>query len=201
MGCSPYKAFFGTNPHSNHIPVLCLQLIMLWMDLVFECDQLSAFLQEQLQRAQLRMKHKADKGRSERAFSVGESVFLKLQPYVQSLMVNRPYPKLAFKFFGPSKILEKVGTAAYRLGLPDHSLVHPVFHVSQLKPHVPAYTPTHLFSVVCLLLWFWMQLTLYLQRSLIVGLLRRGMLLKCCSCASVDQVDLAASRSCNLRRL
>lgn len=87
------------------------------------------------------MKHKADKGHSERAFSVGEYVFLKLQPYVQSSVVNRPYPKLAFKFFGPSKILEKVGTAAYHLDLPDHSLVHPVFHVSQLKPHVPAHTP------------------------------------------------------------
>jgi hypothetical protein len=35
------------------------------------------------------MKRQADKGRLDRSFDVGDSVFLKLQPYVQSSLAAR----------------------------------------------------------------------------------------------------------------
>jgi ribosomal protein L21E len=110
-------------------------------DMLQERHNLSDFLKQQLERASRRMKRTADEKRSFREFQVGEQVLLKLQPYVQKSLVRRPYPKLSFKYFGPYTVLDRYGSVAYKLELPAHSDIHPVFHVSQLKTYVPNHTP------------------------------------------------------------
>ena len=93
-------------------------------------------LQQHLVRVQQRQKQQADKHRSERSFVVGDMVFLKIQPYVQSSLHKKANHKLSFKYFGPYKIVQKIGDVAYCLQLPAYSSIHPVFHVSLPKKAV-----------------------------------------------------------------
>jgi ribosomal protein L21E len=99
---------------------------------------MSTVIHQHLLRAKQRMKKYADEQRYERQFNVDDRVFLKIQPYIQSSLAARSNQKPAFKFFGPYRVVARVGSVAYRLALPPSSSVHPVFHVSQLKKAVGA---------------------------------------------------------------
>jgi hypothetical protein len=63
-----------------------------------ERNLLITLIQQQLLRAQQHMKHQADKSRSERTFQVGDIVYLKLQPHIQSLAAPRGNAKLIYKW-------------------------------------------------------------------------------------------------------
>ncbi|XP_066317156.1 uncharacterized protein [Miscanthus floridulus] len=134
---SPFEVLYGhtprhfviTNDVQAHAPELDQWLL--------ERNLLQDVIQHQLHRAQQRMKHYADQHRSERELAVGEMVYLKLQPYIQSSVAPRSNQKLSFRFYGPFRVLERIGAAAYRLELPDACWIHPVVHISQLKRHVP----------------------------------------------------------------
>ena len=79
--------------------------------------------------AQNRMKQQENKHRSERIFDVGDWVFLRLQPYKQiSLKQVKKDNKLSPNYYGPYKVLQKIGTMAYTLEL-NPSQVHLIFHV------------------------------------------------------------------------
>jgi hypothetical protein len=91
-------------------------------------------VRQYLQRMQHRMKQHANKKRLERVFLVGDLVFFKLQPYIQSSIARRANHKLSFKFFGPYHVCKHIGKVTYELELPSACRVCLVFHVSQLKP-------------------------------------------------------------------
>lgn len=82
------------------------------------------------------MRHYANRGKTERTFQVGDHVYLKLQPYMQTSVAKRPNQKLSAKYYSPYQVLQKIGTVAYRIELPKRSNIHPVFHVSQLKRRI-----------------------------------------------------------------
>jgi hypothetical protein len=72
-------------------------------------------------------------------FEVRDFVYLKVSP-MRGLCCFKVRGKLAPRFIGPFKILEKIGEVAYQLELPPQlSDVHDVFYESQLKKclHVP----------------------------------------------------------------
>jgi hypothetical protein len=81
----------------------------------------------------MRQKSYHDKAKAPREFEVGNYVYLKVSPTkgVQRFGVRG---KLAPCYIGPYKVTKKFGAVAYRIRLPDRlSVVHDVFHVSQLK--------------------------------------------------------------------
>lgn len=68
------------------------------------------------------------------SFGVGEAVLLRLQPYRQKSLAKRTNEKLSARYFGPYTIVRKVGPVAYELQLPPSAKIHPIFHVSLLRP-------------------------------------------------------------------
>ncbi|KAD3640089.1 hypothetical protein E3N88_29312 [Mikania micrantha] len=83
--------------------------------------------------ARSRQKSYADKRRKPLEFQVDEMVLLKVSPWKGVARFGKK-GKLALRYAGPFKILERIGKVAYKLEFPPElSNVNPTFHVSNLK--------------------------------------------------------------------
>jgi hypothetical protein len=140
-GISPFEVVYGRTPPvlADYIPgTTTLQAVE-----ANELDRTEVLqlLKKKLLKAQTTMKELADQKRIPHKFKVGDKVFVKLRPYRQTSVAGKRIQKLAKHFYGPFKLLAAVGEVAFQLELPPTSRIHPVFHVSQLKPCFDDSTP------------------------------------------------------------
>ncbi|GJY28893.1 putative nucleotidyltransferase, ribonuclease H [Tanacetum coccineum] len=133
MRCTSFEALYGKKCRS---PIMWVEIgegQLIGPELVQETTEKISQIKDRLKAARDRQISYADKRRKPLEFSVGDYVLLKVSPWKGVVRFGKK-GKLAPRFVGPFKIVEKVGPVAYRLDLPEElDGVHDTFHVSNLK--------------------------------------------------------------------
>ncbi|WVZ93549.1 hypothetical protein U9M48_039520 [Paspalum notatum var. saurae] len=125
--CLPYAEFSYNNSYQAS------EKQVFGPDIIQDAEQQLRIVQENLRVAQSRQRSYADVRRRGLSFKVDDHVYLKVSP-MRGIRRFNMKEKLAPRYIGPFKILEKKGEVAYHLELPPSlSGVHDVFHVSQMK--------------------------------------------------------------------
>jgi hypothetical protein len=102
-------------------------------DVIKEAEEQVQLIRNCLKAAQSRQKSYADPKRRPVTFNVGDFVYLRVTP-LKGMQCFHVKGKLAPRYIGPFKILDRRGAMSYKLELPSElSEFHDVFHVSQLR--------------------------------------------------------------------
>ncbi|KAH9750407.1 hypothetical protein KPL71_013871 [Citrus sinensis] len=133
---TPFQALYGRFPPTIPSYSRGSTSIQALEDMLIERDAMLCSLKENLRQAQHRMAQKANLHRRETQLQVGDKVLVHLQPYRQTSVAKRSSHKLARRYYGPFTVVERIGPVAYKLELPTNCRIHPVFHISLLKPYV-----------------------------------------------------------------
>jgi hypothetical protein len=107
--------------------------ILIGPEMVQQAHHVISVARDRLRAAQSCQKSYMDKRMRPLEFEVGDYVMLKVSP-MKGVKQFGAKGKLAPRFVGPFKVLERIGFMAYRLELPEQLKgVHDVFHVSMLR--------------------------------------------------------------------
>lgn len=97
-------ALYGYDPPQPTFELIAQTKLNLVDEFLKEKQVITKLLQDNLKKAQNRMKQFADKKRLDRQFEVDDWVYLKIQLYWQSIVAVRKNLKLAARFFGLTKL-------------------------------------------------------------------------------------------------
>lgn len=132
-GMTPFEVVYGRAPPLIPKFMMGASKVEAVEQELVDRDEILRQLRYNLFKAQQRMTKAANVHRRDGQYNIGDSVFLKFRPHRQSSAFSRIAPKLAAKYYGPFRIIARVGPVAYELQLPVEAKIHPVFHVSLLK--------------------------------------------------------------------
>ena len=111
------------------------------LDVIRDTYEKVDLIRKRLLTTESKQKSYADRRHRPLEFELGDHVFLKVMPKRGVVRFSKQW-KLRPRYIELFKVLERVGTVAYRLALPlSLSGVYEVFHVSMLRKYTP--DPTH----------------------------------------------------------
>ncbi|GJU96137.1 putative reverse transcriptase domain-containing protein [Tanacetum coccineum] len=130
---APFEALYGRKCRSPVCWVEVGEVQLTGLDLVQETTEKVIQIKQRIQAARDRQKSYTDLKRKPMEFQVGDRVMIKVSPWKGVVHFGKR-GKLNPTYVGPFKMLEKGGSVANRLELPQElSRVHSTFHVSNLK--------------------------------------------------------------------
>ncbi|GKC30827.1 putative reverse transcriptase domain-containing protein [Tanacetum coccineum] len=130
---APFESLYGRKCRSPVCWAEVGQVQLTGPEIVQETTEKIIQIKQRMQVARDRQKSYADLKRKPMEFQVGDKVMLKVSPWKGVVRFGKR-GKLNPRYVGPFKVLEKVGSVAYKLELPEElSRVHNTFHVSNLK--------------------------------------------------------------------
>ena len=138
----PYEALYGRPCRSPICWTEVGESSITGPDLIRDTSDKVGVIRKRLLTAQSWQKSYADVRRRPLEFKEGDHVFSKVMPKRGVIRFSKQ-GKLSPRYIGPFKVLERVGTVAYRLAFPPSlSSVHEVFRVSMLRKYTQ--DPTHI---------------------------------------------------------
>nr|ABA92058.1 retrotransposon protein, putative, Ty3-gypsy subclass [Oryza sativa Japonica Group] len=130
---APFEALYGRRCRTPLFWDQTGERQLFGTEVLNEAEEKVRAVRERLRIAQSRQKSYVDNRRRELVFETGDYVYLRVTP-LRGVHRFQTKGKLAPRFVGPYKILERRGEVAYQVELPSNMLgIHNVFHVSQLK--------------------------------------------------------------------
>ena len=131
-GTTPFFAMYGYHPKGDFATTESDGSHPIAKKRVADIKEVWEILQTKSKEAQERAALYYDAKRTESPrYRPGDLVYLN----AKNIATKRPLKKLDHKYFGPYKVLEAIGSHAYRIQLPATLKIHNVFHVNMLEPH------------------------------------------------------------------
>ena len=142
-GFSPHEIIYGRELTLPGLPLQQISHVSV-AEFVADFHAIIKEARQKLQVTQEQYQRKFDKYRTDRNFKEGELVFVKLQfGRYKTLEDGRATEKLARRYYGPFPIKKKHTAVSYELDLQQQTKIHPIFHISLLKPATQnSLTPT-----------------------------------------------------------
>jgi len=135
-GMSPFRINYGRDPYNPYTGITKVpDEIPATADFLEGLTNSIKIATDALVLAKANQERNANKSRRDVSFKIGDQVLLSANHINLASQALRPTKKLQHRFIGPYNITHKVSAVAYRLELPESLKIHPVFHVSLLRPY------------------------------------------------------------------